>query len=1423
MKDFLGKFLTTFLVLSFIVAFGGVMEYVQKSSHQVEVVEVEDEEVIVKKIKRTPASVQKNRDSIAAPSERGLSRSSLNDHGPTAGFDGRGMEPMGGDVEHTSSAGPGAPVEGGYVPDSYVPQNYGSAGRIRSTARSSASSTKASSGSKSGATTSSGAKSSGITSTIIPGARKATTTPPTVAPTPSSPPRSSSSSGSSNPVPTNPVLNDQPPVASTSTIADFDEDTQSALITLNYTDAENNNAESCLVSNLTNITVTQACACGLGICSLRVQGSPNYHGTASYRFTVMANGKLSNEVTQTMTILPVNDAPVISGLADSSTNEDQTAFVNFTITDVDSTLTCSGSVSATSSNTTLLPNSSIVINGTAPNCTATITPAADQYGATNLEFTVTDTFLSDSETIAFQVNQLDDEALSGATYRFLASDLTNYNTNSLIQYISDKAILRPLNQTDDASGFAAGTAYGIVYDADIAALKMSNAGGCNPYQSQDIYARLQNYFADAQAAYFLDGAIGAIADTQNMVTLGGPTLTAEGTGLNFQNGRHDEAVKFANNSRLISNPHGPLHRVDGQGMTLMAWIKPSFNGSNYQQIIANRPMDSVYNWMLYQHLGGELSFHGASQFKSNYVPLNDVWIHVTVTVSTSGVSKLFVNGDLKHTESSYLYAQAGVAERLVVGGQGNATEDFFDGSIDDLFYFTSAIPDADVRVVYDQASMKYHRSMNGTIADCLRLRESWTPKTEKIIGYWRMENVNTANGSILTAVAGPDLVVTNSGNNLAVAEGKLGSAIEFKSLSASNNSLRSSDTQFGNFGTRDFTIQFWASFANSSVNQYIMSKRSVCTNDSFYSIQYENDGRIVMELDNDVSGSNYHILTSNSTVPSNKWTMLTVTRQGGVAKIYLNGVEDGSVSFPASKSLSNNSPFEVGSSICPANSFNGKLDELSVWEAALSATEIKQIYERQSAGFSDSSRQGVFISRVFETPNAQSWTSIIMETLAPFGKELTRTNESASNYPDAETNLMNNILAFWHFEENAYAEDRGPYGYHMSGYGAVDYQQKGKLGKAARFRGTSYSTPAYMLGNLDTSAMGNHYTISAWVTRSSVQEWATIFSANVNTTGAASLSMIGTGNTIGMNNVGAGSENVAVDLGADSFNKWIFVTARMNAGTLTIDAWMDGIHQTASATVAFGVNNTAGQAYIGRHFTLDGQYWSGMIDEVGVWGRSLSNNEILELYRRGASRTKIQIKHCTTASCADAEWKGPDNTSNTYFSELNNNSAQAAANAHAQDGSLNLNFSNFTGLGLALPASQYFQYRLIFETDSTLAADSPNVNGMSIGPVHYPIAAPYVQHSTGFDYLSLSSLAVTANCSGLRLQLSQDNGASWMWYSGSAWVASNGSYAETSDLSTVQSNIVSFPGSGHLRWRAFMGSSGSTACELEQFTFDGGI
>lgn len=89
-------------------------------------------------------------------------------------------------------------------------------------------------------------------------------------------------------------------------------------------------------------------------------------------------------------VLTVNGPPSVSVIADQNTVQGQpTAAIPFTVADAETVLS-SLTVTATSSNQTLIPDANLVLGGSDGSRTLTITPAAGQSGTATITITVTD-------------------------------------------------------------------------------------------------------------------------------------------------------------------------------------------------------------------------------------------------------------------------------------------------------------------------------------------------------------------------------------------------------------------------------------------------------------------------------------------------------------------------------------------------------------------------------------------------------------------------------------------------------------------------------------------------------------------------------------------------------------------------------------------------------------------------------------------------------------------------------------------------------------------------------------------------------------------------------------------------------------------------------------------------------------------------
>ena len=103
-----------------------------------------------------------------------------------------------------------------------------------------------------------------------------------------------------------------------------------------------------------------------------------------------------------------NTAPVIFSISDQSTNED-TPITGIVLTLLDAEMaSASLSLSVTSSNTTLLANSSITVGGSAGARTLSLAPESNQFGTTTITITVSDGDLQSTEDFLLTVNPVND-------------------------------------------------------------------------------------------------------------------------------------------------------------------------------------------------------------------------------------------------------------------------------------------------------------------------------------------------------------------------------------------------------------------------------------------------------------------------------------------------------------------------------------------------------------------------------------------------------------------------------------------------------------------------------------------------------------------------------------------------------------------------------------------------------------------------------------------------------------------------------------------------------------------------------------------------------------------------------------------------------------------------------------------------------
>ncbi|MBK6266182.1 DUF11 domain-containing protein [Marivirga sp. S37H4] len=119
---------------------------------------------------------------------------------------------------------------------------------------------------------------------------------------------------------------------------------------------------------------------------------------ASVRSYNQVDSDFSNNSGSVTVAVEDNTAPTLTQIADVITDlNTSTAAIPFTVADTETTAGLL-TVSASSSNTSIIPTANIVINGTGGNRNVTITPANNQFGTVTITLTVQDGICSSSES-----------------------------------------------------------------------------------------------------------------------------------------------------------------------------------------------------------------------------------------------------------------------------------------------------------------------------------------------------------------------------------------------------------------------------------------------------------------------------------------------------------------------------------------------------------------------------------------------------------------------------------------------------------------------------------------------------------------------------------------------------------------------------------------------------------------------------------------------------------------------------------------------------------------------------------------------------------------------------------------------------------------------------------------------------------------
>ncbi|KPA13730.1 hypothetical protein MHK_006063, partial [Candidatus Magnetomorum sp. HK-1] len=202
------------------------------------------------------------------------------------------------------------------------------------------------------------------------------------------------------------AIND-PPIISTISDQSIDEDSALKQVNLTVTDIE---TTSLIVSGESSNPAL------LDIANLKIESSgtsrmlsltptSNENGSTIITLSV-TDGYLTSTTSFTLTVNAINDMPTISTIDNQTIYEDtKLSQISFTVSDVESSNLI---VSGISSNSTLVNNPNIKIEGSGANRSLSLTPTSNEHGSTIISISVSDGELTATTSFTLTVSEIND-------------------------------------------------------------------------------------------------------------------------------------------------------------------------------------------------------------------------------------------------------------------------------------------------------------------------------------------------------------------------------------------------------------------------------------------------------------------------------------------------------------------------------------------------------------------------------------------------------------------------------------------------------------------------------------------------------------------------------------------------------------------------------------------------------------------------------------------------------------------------------------------------------------------------------------------------------------------------------------------------------------------------------------------------------
>ncbi|KKR82378.1 MAG: hypothetical protein UU73_C0007G0018 [Candidatus Daviesbacteria bacterium GW2011_GWA1_41_61] len=536
----------------------------------------------------------------------------------------------------------------------------------------------------------------------------------------------------------------------------------------------------------------------------------------------------------------------------------------------------------------------------------------------------------------------------GTNCKLFINGINKYTVNTGIQTLKDEANNLNIGRRPDAVQYFAGSIDEVkIYDYALtsdevkteynrgSSLVLGAAGNNSSYQPQ---AANQEYCIPGDTTscaapvgrWDLEEGTGtAVNDTSG----NGKTGTWAGTGSHWTTGKMGKGGNFNGSDDLVDTSNNPYSNSQISSGAIEAWVKTTSNLAATKLIADIEGYANINISSTGKAMGCS---DGVCTFATSTTSVNDGnWHHLVVVWSGTSYTRIFVDGKQEDSKTPTAAPAPDNTNRPFRIGAHSAGGAPFTGQIDSVKVFGYARSAAQI---------------------------AWDYNRGKPVGWWKMDECQgtvandssgNSNTGTITATSTLGTCTTSStfwGGSGGTGAGKRNYAPTFNGtgdyISVSNNS---------SLNPTNFTISTWIKPTTVSTD-YIVSKQDYASNQTYgYSFYINSSSKLQLRLGNQLNQWR-DAADTGASIGTGSWIYVSVSWDGTNASFYQNGILTSTIAPNNSGAMVNSSntlnigrwwtTFDGG-----INYFNGQIDDVKIFNYALTATQVKDIYNSGAVNF----------------------------------------------------------------------------------------------------------------------------------------------------------------------------------------------------------------------------------------------------------------------------------------------------------------------------------------------------------------------------------------------------------------------------------------------------------------------------------------